>query len=111
MPSLRPAGMESHHGVMSAWMKANVPGYDSDKAPSILMPKEAHEMTKTGYLIWRSEMRAQTGGTFDWKNVSEGQARDLADRLMSGADVPNAISGQYWDAFNGYLAGLRAAAA
>lgn len=67
-------------------------------------------MTRMGFNLWRAEMKAQMGGTFDWAQVSEGQARDLAEHLFNGADVPEGVQAQYWDAFNGYLNGLREAA-
>ena len=44
MPSPRP-GQQSHHGVMSAWMKKHFARYDPHKAPAILMPEEAHRAT------------------------------------------------------------------
>lgn len=109
-PSPRPLGMESHHGVMSAWAKANVPGYEAGAAPTVLMPEEAHAMTKIGYNLWRAEIKSQVGEVFDWTKISESQARDLAEHLFSGADVPMSIRAQYWEQFNRYLLELRAAA-
>ena len=111
MPSPRPTGMESHHGVMSAWMKANVRGYDPDKAPAILMPQEAHAMTKATYVAWRGEMTDRMGGEFDWTKVSESEARTLSEQMFDAADVPANIRGQYWDAFDSHLGALKAAAA
>jgi hypothetical protein len=110
MPIPRGVGIESHHGVPSAWMEANVPGYAANDAPAVLMPSEAHNMTRAVYNVWRADMRQQMGGVFDWSQVGEGQARDLAGQMFQAADVPQAIQNQYWQQFNGYLAGLRAAA-
>jgi hypothetical protein len=41
MPSPRP-GQNSHHGVMSAWLEKNFPGYNKDTAPAILMSEAKH---------------------------------------------------------------------
>ncbi len=109
-PSPRPTGMQSHHGVMSAWADKNVPGYVADNAPTVLMPEEAHDMTRFGFQLWRVEMRAQLGGTFDWTKITETQARDLAEHLFNGADVPPAIRAQYWTMFDAHLSKLMAAA-
>ena len=40
--------MESHHGVRSAWMGANVPGYAAEDAPAVVMSTEAHNTTRAG---------------------------------------------------------------
>jgi len=108
-PSPRPPGMQSHHGVMSAWAEANVAGYVADDAPTVLMPTEAHDMTRFGYTLWRMEMKGMMGGVFDWTKVTEAQARDLAEYLFNGADVPAGIRAQYWTQFDAHLTQLMAA--
>jgi hypothetical protein len=108
-PSPRPAGMEAHHGVMSVWADANVPGYVAENAPSVLMPVEAHHMTRFAFNLWRLEMRGQ-GAVFDWTKVTQAQARDLAEYLFNGADVPAGIRAQYWSLFDAHLTQLMAAA-
>lgn len=90
-------------------MDGNVPGYVADDAPAVLMPTEAHDMTRAVFNVWRADMRQQMGGVFDWSEVSQAQAQDLAGQMFSAADVPAGIQDQYWQQFNGYLGGLRAA--
>ncbi len=68
-PSPRPTGTQSHHGVMSAWMKKHFLGYDPDKAPAILMPTANHEKTFGTYNTWRAAARQRMGGKFDWGKV------------------------------------------
>jgi HNH/Endo VII superfamily toxin with a SHH signature len=109
-PSPRPAGMQSHHGVMSAWADPNVPGYVADNAPTVLMPVEAHDMTRFGYRLWRMEMESRMGGSWDWTKITDAQARDLAEYLFNGADVPAGIRAQYWAQFDAHLTQLMAAA-
>lgn len=109
-PSPRPVGMQSHHGVMSAWAEKNVPGYVAAKAPTVLMPEEAHDMTRFGYRLWRMETQSRMGGSFDWTKVTQAQARDLAEYLFNGADVPAGIRAQYWSLFDAHLTQLMAAA-
>ncbi len=56
MPTPRP-GKNSHHGVMSEWMKRHFPGYNAGKAPAILMPENNHRATFGVYLRWRARMK------------------------------------------------------
>ena len=107
MPSPRP-GQHSHHGVMSAWMHQHYPkGYDADAAPAILMPKPKHERTFGVYLKWRAAAAKKTGGTFDWKKVSEPEMRKLSEQMFDAASVPPAVRKEYWAAFAKYKATLR----
>jgi hypothetical protein len=96
MPSPRP-GEQSHHGVMSAWMEKNYPGYDPDLAPAILMPEANHRATFGVYNTWRVEMRQELGGTFDWARVPESNMQDLSERMFDAAKVPTATRHEYWD--------------
>lgn len=103
MPRPR-GGRESHHGVMSAYLKAIHPGlYSADLAPAILMPRANHNATKGVYLRWRAEMRREMGGTFEWSNVSEIQIVKLSNQMMDAAKVPQATRSVYWDEYNKML--------
>lgn len=95
--------MESHHGVMSKWMQTHVPGYDADRAPTVLMPREAHNATRGAFNTWRAEMRSRMGGTFDWSKVSQAEARNLAERLFDAAKVPVGVRQEYWRQFESFL--------
>jgi RHS repeat-associated protein len=98
-PSPRPTGTQSHHGVMSAWMKKHFSGYDANEAPAILMPKTAHERTFGVYNRWRAQMKDSMGGKFDWSKVSEAQMRDVSESMFDAAGVPAQMRGDYWQWF------------
>ena len=102
MPSPR-NGMESHHGVMSAWMRQHFPNYNPNDAPAILMEAANHNATRGYYNSWRARMRSEMGGTFDWGKVSEAQVRELAEGMMDAAEVPASIRAQYWEQFEQYI--------
>ena len=95
MPSPRP-GLQSHHGVMSAWMKQHFPGYNPNKAPAVLMPEANHRATFGVYNTWRAEMRTKMGGTFDWAKVSESEIKNISGKMFDAAKVPASIRTDYW---------------
>ena len=99
MPRPR-AGMESHHGVMSRWMKERYPTYNPDKAPAVLMPREAHNATRGVYNRWRREVKQRMGGAFDWSRVSEADMRVLGDKMFQASNTPLQIQQRYWDWFD-----------
>ena len=98
MPSPRP-GQNSHHGVMSAWMEKNFPGYNENLAPAVLMPTPNHRATYGVFNTWRAEMKASMGGVFDWTKVSEPQMIKLSEKMFDAAKVPQTIRQGYWDWF------------
>lgn len=99
MPSPRP-GQQSHHGVMSAWMKKNFPAYDPDLAPAVLMPEANHRATFGVYNTWRANAKKEMGGTFDWGKVSEPNMRVLSEKMFDAAKVPSNTRQTYWDWFD-----------
>jgi HNH/Endo VII superfamily toxin with a SHH signature len=99
MPAPRP-GEHSHHGVMSRWMESRFKAYDPELAPAVLMPDVNHRATFGVYNRWRAEMRAQSGGTFDWANVSEVQIRTLGSQMFDVAKVPSKVQSKYWLRFD-----------
>ncbi|MBL4688259.1 MAG: hypothetical protein JKY37_26970, partial [Nannocystaceae bacterium] len=99
-PSPRPAGTQSHHGVMSAWMKKNYPAYKPKEAPAILMPTPAHQKTFGVYNKWRAAAKKEMGGTFDWGKVSETQMRGLSEKMFDAAGVPAQMRTNYWSWFD-----------
>ncbi|MBJ7313188.1 hypothetical protein ACFOLJ_24740 [Rugamonas sp. CCM 8940] len=96
MPSPRP-GQNSHHGVMSAWMKVNFPEYDPNLAPAVLMPEANHRATFGVYNTWRAEARAEMGGTFSWSTVPETHMQSLSEKMFDAAKVPSTTRQEYWD--------------
>ena len=95
MPSPRP-GQQSHHGAMSAWVKAHFSSYNPNKAPAILMPEPNHRATFGVYNTWRAEMRQAMGGVFDWNKVSELDMRVLSEKMFDAAEIPALIRRDYW---------------
>jgi pretoxin HINT domain-containing protein/HNH/endonuclease VII toxin of polymorphic toxin system component len=61
MPAPRPTGLESHHGVNSVWMEANVPGYSALDAPAVLISQASHNATRGVFNRWRVEIAARQG--------------------------------------------------
>ena len=98
MPSPRP-GQHSHHGVMSAWVKANYSKYDPNLAPAVLMPEANHRATFGIYNTWRSEARTEMGGTFDWSKIPETRMLDLSERMFDAARVPTSVRHDYWEQY------------
>jgi hypothetical protein len=110
MPSPRPAATESHHGLMSAWMKAHYAGYSSEEAPAVLMPKSQHDSTRSVYNKWRAKTSKAHGGAFDWQKVTEAEVRALGNEMFEQSGVPKSVRQQYWAAFDAYRATLTPAA-
>ena len=96
MPSPRP-GLQSHHGVMSAWMRHHFPGYNPNQAPAVLMPEANHRATFGVYNTWRAETRKGMGGGFSWANVSEVDMRVLSEKMFDAAQVPTSKRREYWE--------------
>jgi HNH/Endo VII superfamily toxin with a SHH signature len=94
MPTPRP-GRQSHHGAMSAWMKAHFPKYDPDLAPAVLMPSANHHATFGIYNAWRAVTRRAMGGIFDWTKVSEADMKALSEKMFHAAGVPSVTRQEY----------------
>lgn len=106
MPSPRP-GQNSHHGVMSAWMERAMPGYDANRAPAVLMPRNNHLATYGVYNRWKAAVKRKLGGTFDWSRVTESDMRALSEEMFDAAAVPASVRQQYWAEFDKMKAALR----
>ena len=106
-PSPRPVGSQSHHGVMSAWMRAHFSGYRASEAPAILMATSKHRKTFGVYNRWRARMRGAMGGKFDWKNVTEQQMQELSESMFDAADVPSQLRTEYWEWFERMKSALK----
>jgi hypothetical protein len=105
MPSPRP-GQHSHHGVMSEWVRNHYPGYDPDKAPAILMPKESHIETYRVYNSWRAQTKKEFSGAFDWAKIDEDSIRDVSEKMFDAAKVPASVRERYWTEFERMKAAL-----
>jgi hypothetical protein len=110
MPNPRPPGMQSHHGVNSIWMEANVPGYDALNAPAILMLNDPnHNATRRIFNKFRIIIAKRQGvGTdeIDWSAVPPGTAWALAEEQLQAAGVPPEIQAEFFRQFNQYLHSL-----
>jgi RHS repeat-associated protein len=111
MPTPRPAGTQSHHGVNSVWMDANVPGYSASEAPAILMQNEPfHNATRGVFNRIRTEIAERQGVSprnIDWSQVPPGTAWRLAEEQLQAAQVPPHIQAEYFRQLNEYLNSLR----
>ena len=100
-------GTESHHGVLSAWMKARFANYSEDLAPAILMLAENHVATKGITRTWMAKMAKKHGGTLDWSKVTDDEIIDLAEDMFDAAEVPQSFRDEYWKMLNEYASGLK----
>lgn len=80
-------------------MRANFSKYDSDLAPAVFMPEVNHRATFGVYNSWRAEMRREQEGSFDWKNVSASEARNLSEKMFDAARVPSVVRQEYWNSY------------
>jgi hypothetical protein len=77
---------QSHHGVMSAFVKAHYENYDKDQAPAVLMSDRDHFKTFGVYNTWRAQMEKAMGGTFEWSKVTEPLMRELSERMFDARE-------------------------
>ncbi len=107
MPTPRPYGFQSHHGVNSVWMKANFLGYKAPDAPAVLIPNDpSHNATRAIFNQFQAEIANRQGvgvGSIDWSQVSPGTAWKLAEEQFQAARVPQSIVNEYFRQFNSYL--------
>jgi RHS repeat-associated protein len=110
MPSPRPTGQQSHHGVLDKWMRENFAGYRADDAPTVLMPNEPHHNATRGvFNRWRAEIARRQGvnpRNINWQNVSRGEVWRLAEDQFTAAGIPQSVRNEYWRQFNQYLGTL-----
>ena len=111
MPSPRPSGYQSHHGVNSVWADANFQGYLAEDAPAVLMKNNPyHNATRGVFNRIRAEVARNQGVSvrnIDWSKVSAGTAWRLSEEQFEKARVPQAVRDAYFRAFNEYLESLR----
>ena len=111
MPSPRPIGFQSHHGVNSVWMKANYLRYKAADAPAVLMLNDPnHNATRAVFSALQVEISNRQGvpiGNIDWSQVSSGTAWRIAEEQFQAARVPSSIVDEYFHQFNNYLDTLR----
>jgi hypothetical protein len=111
MPSPRPAGHESHHGVNSVWTEANVPGSKAADAPAVLMPNAPdHNATRGVFNRWRAEIAQRQGVSprnVDWEKVTPGEAWRLSEEQFQATNAPAEVVEEYFRQFNKHVEGLK----
>ena len=107
VPSPRPQGFQSHHGVNSVWVENNYLGYVADDAPTILLRNAPnHNATRGLFNQLRAEFARRQGVStrnLDWGKVSPGEAWRLSEEMLKAAQVPAALREDYFLMFNQYL--------
>ncbi len=104
MPSPRPENTQSHHGIMSQFMKSVFGDkYNPNKAPAVLMTSKQHDATRGVYNTWRAEMTKKMGGTFNWKKVTDVQMEGLSEKMFDAAGIPANVRGEYYKQFSNYI--------
>src|SRR6266446_231997 len=107
MPSPRPSGYESHHGVNSIWMRENYSDYSASQAPGVLMPNDpSHNATRAVFNQFQAEIASRQGVSvrnIDWSQVSPGTAWRLAEEQFQAANAPQNVVEEYFRQFNSYL--------
>jgi RHS repeat-associated protein len=110
VPSPRPKGYQSHHGVNSVWLENNVLGYNAEDAPAVLVLNDPfHNRTRGVFNRVRNEIAARQGVSprdIDWKRIPPGTAWRLAEEQLEAAQVPLDLRQRYFDWFNEYLESL-----
>ncbi|MEI7257029.1 RHS family protein, partial [Dickeya dadantii] len=81
--------LDAHHVGQKAIMKDLVKDYDPKTAPSMLVPKEGHTLSKEGVgIVSRSKINPTTGQPFS--SARDVIARDIKELRRVYPDVPNA---------------------
>jgi hypothetical protein len=107
MPSPRPPGTESHHGVLARLTESLFPGVSRDKMPAVLLTREQHNVTREVYNDWvKTEAPTFAGPNgkprVDWNRVTTEQGEALANRMFNAANVPKEVQTEYfrqWESF------------
>lgn len=107
VPSPRPTGFQSHHGVNSVWVRNNFTDYVADNAPTVLMRNAPnHNATRGVFNSFRADIAKRQGVSInrvDWSAVSPGEAWRLSEEMFQAAQVPLQMRDDYFKLFNNYL--------
>jgi HNH/Endo VII superfamily toxin with a SHH signature len=101
-PSPR-SGYASHHGVQQQYLKENVPGYDPNKDPTILLrdaPGGAHKQVTGEQAARRAQVRRDLGSKY---GADYGAERAAAIEQMRRTGVPEEKIGQWVLEHDAYL--------
>jgi RHS repeat-associated protein len=107
MPSPRPINTESHHGVMSSFMRT-IYGklYKAGEAPAVLLSKEQHKLTQDFYYQWAKKY-GYNPNKMDWKNVSQAKLTELWTGMFKAAKVPDKVQVEYFNQLKNYFKNIK----
>lgn len=94
---------QNHHGVMDVWARSNIPGYETNEAPSVVLTSEAHNATRSVFALWRYERTGSVTGPIDWSQVSAPEIYALSEQMFDAAGVPFEARQAYYRALNQYI--------
>ena len=111
MPSPRPLGTQSHHGVNSVWMRDNYANYKASDAPAVLMRNDpSHNATRVVFNKIQAEIAQRQGVAIrdiDWSKVSPVTAWKISEEQFKATGTPEPVVDQYFIQFNDYLNSLK----
>ena len=84
-------------------MEAHFPDYNENKAPAVLIEVIKHNKTRDLFNKWA----AKRGRRIKWAEVSEGEMRELAKKMLKEAGVSPGNRKEYWELFEEYLKELK----
>ena len=99
----RNSPFENHHGILDVWARNNIAGYDSAKAPTVVLTLEQHNATRSVFASWRYELTGSVTGAINWKNVSASDIFSLSEIMFDAAGVPGDSRQAYYRAFHEFL--------
>jgi len=97
------SGYASHHGVQQQYLKENVPGYDPNKDPTILLKdplRGAHKQVTGEQATRRAQVRRDIGSKY---GADYGTERAAAIEQLRKAGVPEEKIGQWVLEHDAYL--------
>ncbi|GEM_PF-4262685 len=80
-----PTGFEKHHGLLDIWAKTNIRGYKSSDAPTIVLSKARHQLTRDWFNNWRKARTGNIMGYVDWKAISGEEAWKMTFQMFKVA--------------------------
>lgn len=95
-------GSEKHHGVLDEWMKVNVKGYSSGRAPTIVLSVANHNATRAAFNRWRAA-NGWSKLPVPWQDISPRQIQSLMNHFLTEAKVPREAAESYLLELNQYL--------
>lgn len=94
---------ERHHGVLDEWAQTNITGYNKQKAPTIILKKEAHDETRRVMGKWRYNKTGSINGYINWSSIDVREIQELTESMLKAAGVPDDIIRNYISEFHKYI--------